>query len=649
MQNPLFKSTFFVLIFLISNSVYSQIETLEKALKESQTDTARLQILTDLNWEYLSVDLEKAKKVAEEELTLAETVQSERFIAQAYNDLALVEIKNNRFKEGLALNQKALEIRVKIGNKLDLASSYSKIGYCYSELDLYGEALKNQLLALEIYKELGDKIKVATTLNNLCYLYSAIYDWDNNIKLANQAYQIGKEMNNPTIIAVAVNNIGSSFEKKNDFKSAVLYKLIALKEFEKLQDSVSMATMMNNIGYYYRNMGQNKEAANYYNSGLNIAIRQNDINSIAIFYSNLGALNIDLGNYVLAESFLLKSKNICLNQSIISTLIPVYKSLGDLYALTGKGLLAKENYSLYASIKDSLFNSDLVNQFSEMQTRYETNEKEAKNLLLQKENQVNKAELSRSNIIKWLLVIAICFLFSIFYLVFQKNKLKQQKIIAAERITQQQILSKSVLDAEEKERQRIARDLHDGLGQRLSATKLNISGLQSLLNNPSIEQDLLLKNASTLIDESVKDVRSISHNLLSNGLLKSGLVTAIREFVNQLNHPNGIKINLEIIGLEKRLEFTLENVLYRVLQEVINNIIKHSKARQVNIQIIKHDSELSMVIEDDGIGFDINQILLEKKGIGLKNIESRIEFVNGKVFFDSYPGKGTTVNFEVPL
>ena len=136
-------------------------------------------------------------------------------------------------------------------------------------------------------------------------------------------------------------------------------------------------------------------------------------------------------------------------------------------------------------------------------------------------------------------------------------------------------------------------------------------------------------------------------SMMPNALLKSGLAIAVREFLNRIGNTDKLKIELEIHGLKDRLESTIETVLFRVLQEIINNIIKHSEASIVNIQIIRHENELSMMVEDNGKGFDASKI--SSDGIGMKNIRSRIAYLNGTVHFDSQPGKGTTVSIEVPL
>ena len=164
----------------------------------------------------------------------------------------------------------------------------------------------------------------------------------------------------------------------------------------------------------------------------------------------------------------------------------------------------------------------------------------------------------------------------------------------------------------------------------------------------SFIQQIIFKNAMGLVDDSVKEVRSVSHNMMPNTLLKLGLASAVKEFITKIQGMPNLKVNLEIVGMDNRMEQEKETVLYRVIQEVVANIIKHAKASELTLQLIRHESELSIVIEDNGVGFDTSN-LNSFTGIGLKNIISRVEFVNGAVHFDSTPGKGTSVIIEIPL
>lgn len=226
-------------------------------------------------------------------------------------------------------------------------------------------------------------------------------------------------------------------------------------------------------------------------------------------------------------------------------------------------------------------------------------------------------------------------LMTIFGFLFYSNRKKVQ-------LEKEQI--KAVLLAEENERSRIARDLHDGIGQLLSAAKLNLHALE---NVNLVNKEIVLEKAIGLVDESAKEVRSVSHNLMPNALIKSGLVSAIKNFINQLETEQ-LKINIETSGLNKKINSEIELVVYRIIQECINNVIKHSKANHLFINLSINKNLLNIMIEDNGYGFDVDEIL-RKDGIGIKNMQARVAFLTGTMEIDSKLNKGTLFSFHVPL
>ena len=236
------------------------------------------------------------------------------------------------------------------------------------------------------------------------------------------------------------------------------------------------------------------------------------------------------------------------------------------------------------------------------------------------------------------------------YLLYTRRRLRREVEFAQERTQLQQLRAKAVLEAEEAERRRIGSDLHDGVGQLLVAAKLNLSALSEQLNVQTIGQQTMLQNALDVVDESFKEVRNISHNLMPNALIKRGLAQAVRDFLSKIAPDDRLKINLEVVGLDRggRLDSTVENVLFRVIQELVQNIIKHAQATEVGLQIVRSDDELTIMVEDNGVGFDV-AALGPEAGIGLKNIESRMAYLGGRAEFDSRVGRGTTVTLEVPL
>lgn len=637
-----------LIMFCFLKAALGQLDSLEQSLLLPQHDTIKLQTLSDLNWGYSTSNIKKAKEFAAMEIDFAKKVNSLKFVAQGYNDMGIVLIKESNFKESLKYHQDALAIRLTLDNNKDIASSYSKIGYCYTEMDDFKMALAAQLNALKIYNELQSKMYISYTLNNICNLYTNLKNYNKVFEYAQKSYKIAVEIGDDYSKATALHNLCAYYEKKGDYKQAIATETKAYQLFLQLNDSNEMAAMLNNLGHYNMLINQKEISLNYFKKALVIVESINDINSVGVYNHNIGNAYLKLNQYEKALPYLKISEQICKQQSLGATLLLTYKSLGDYYAMTGNGNLAVENYNKYADLKDSIFNADMSNQVSEMQTKYETNEKEAANILLQKENEITNAELNKSNVIKWSLALGIVLVILVSYLFYNSYKLKQKSILNAELLRQQEENSKAIIDAEERERARIARDLHDGIGQQLSAAKLNLVALKSLVNTSKHEEIILFENASGLIDEAVNEVRSVSHNMMTNSLIKHGLISAVRDFINKLNQSAGLKIHIETFGIDERLDATVEMILFRVLQELVNNILKHAHATEVSIQFVKHENELSLIVEDNGVGFDTkNQENFE--GIGLKNIQSRINYIHGKVYFDSYLTKGTTVNIEVPL
>lgn len=238
---------------------------------------------------------------------------------------------------------------------------------------------------------------------------------------------------------------------------------------------------------------------------------------------------------------------------------------------------------------------------------------------------------------------------SVIFVVYQRAKQHRQQQSDFHKSSDQEERINSIIETEERERTRVAQELYEGIGQQLSATKINISVLQTFMNTGNEADRLMLKKALDLLDESVKELRVLSQSMVPHTLIKSGLVFAMLEFINKKVLTDELKINLEVIGKVERFGQMKEVVLFRVLQELVTNIIKHAKATEANVQIIKHENELSILVEDNGIGFSRDLALATSSCFGLRNSQSRIAYLKGTIFFDSRVGKGTTVSIELPL
>ena len=201
------------------------------------------------------------------------------------------------------------------------------------------------------------------------------------------------------------------------------------------------------------------------------------------------------------------------------------------------------------------------------------------------------------------------------------------------------------LEGQDEERKRIAQELHDRLGVMLSTIKLYFQGLENKLEQKGKEQFL---KANDLLDEATSEVRRISHDMNSGILNKFGLKAQLENLADILINSNKIEVNVLTHGLEKRFSATLERQIYRIIQELISNVLKHAKASRITIQVNQFQDVINVMVEDDGKGFDLESAHV-KNGMGLKNIKYRVQELNGSVIFDSAPGRSTTVALDIPI
>lgn len=223
-----------------------------------------------------------------------------------------------------------------------------------------------------------------------------------------------------------------------------------------------------------------------------------------------------------------------------------------------------------------------------------------------------------------------------------------KRVEESRRLTEKMFLN-AIIQTEEKERKRFAKDLHDGLGPLLSTVKMSVSTLAQLEHDKTSKE--IVKNTEMVINEAIKSIKEISDNLSPHVLDNFGLHRALRNFANKINATKAIQIHLRSNLTEQRFESNIEVVLYRVVCELINNTIKHAKAKKIEIDLTLAEKNLTIVYQDNGKGFNKNLVLEQHAGggMGYSNIFSRINSLKGEILVDSAPGKGTVVTIKVGI
>jgi two-component system NarL family sensor kinase len=608
--------------------------------KITNADTALVINWSDSCWLYLQKKIELAQQYANEEIILAEKINIPKFIAIANNDIGLVRLNQGNYEQSLKYNLVALQIRTQLKDEPGMASSLNKIGTIYTKQNKHAAALEVTLQCLHLFEKLGVKKNVSQTLNNLAHIYKNIGNEAKCLEYYQKALALNRSLNFDVGTVTNLLNIGNYYNRHGMPDSALVYLIESKHINAKSLNHYIQAAILMGIGVSYELQKKWNQALSTNLQALNEAMFIKDTTNVIAIYHNRANLFLSLDQLsnafnclVITDSLIQKSKQFFNNKE-------QYKLWFKYYNQIHQPSLAEQYFRKYDSLKDAILNEKLTAQVTEMDTKYESKKKEEENKLLKKDNQIKTLSL-------WFLIIGLLLLSISFYLIYNRYTIKQKAKLENAILEEQILKSKAVIDAEEAERQRIAKDLHDGIGQMLSAVKLNLSSIQ-LDFEKTTTKNTQIANAISLIDDSVKEVRTISHNMMPNLLLKKGLANAVREFIDKID-GTGLKIELEISGLQNRLNQDLEIVLYRVIQELINNIIKHAKASQVSIQILKYDDEISIMIQDNGAGFNFSAVLQKEAGIGLKNIITRIEYFKGQINFDSTINKGTTVIIEIPL
>jgi signal transduction histidine kinase len=227
----------------------------------------------------------------------------------------------------------------------------------------------------------------------------------------------------------------------------------------------------------------------------------------------------------------------------------------------------------------------------------------------------------------------------------QKQKLQQHRISELETL-QQLTATEAVLKGEEQERTRLAKDLHDGLGGMLSGIKYSLNTMKgNLIMTP--ENNQAFERSINMLDSSIQEMRRVAHNMMPEALVKFGLDTALKDFCNDISKSGALQISYQSIGLENEvLEQTTAITIYRIVQELINNTMKHAAAKTAIVQVTKSVNQFAITVEDDGTGFD-TAILKQSGGIGWSNIRNRVEFLKGTLDIQSEKEKGTSVHIEL--
>ncbi len=520
------------------------------------------------------------------------------------------------------------------------ARIYNGLGVCSKKMADYPAALDYYFKALRIFENRKDKKSSAGVLSNIGELYQLKNDIATAKQYVQQAMQINKETGNTTYYLTSAQTLANIYGMNNQFDSALAIDNMGIAASDSIGSPTIKSIFYNNKGNCYMYSGRYDSAAYYFNQCVLLDSANGNVLYMSDNYFTLGMLAFKQKNYAAAVN----NYRYCivLGDSTNNNFMKydAWGQLGAVYREQGKlniAIIAKDSAAV---IKDRMINEKSEHKIAELKEIYEADKKE-QTISLQQSKLDNQRLVIIGGIIVFVLLLLLGWLF------YRRYKLKKEKELQQSVIKQREEATINILTAEENERKRIAADLHDGVGQLMTAAWLNLQVMEKEINNANDEQQQLLAKTTLLVGESCKEVRQVSHNMMPNALLKKGLVNALKEFTQQIDKKI-LSISMQAEGLHTELGSITETILYRVVQECVNNSIKHAAATELDISIQNNSEGIDLLIEDNGKGFDTSIINNGADGLGLQNIRSRVSFLKGTVQWDSSPGNGTVVAIHLP-
>lgn len=539
----------------------------------------------------------------------------------------------------------------RIGSKMNMATVYRTKGDLETATRMYIEGI-NELQKMSFPEK---DMKLITAYLNLGLVYNELNQYDKALYYHRKGLQLVNDESdkNVRVNYLRLHRIHDFIELKQ-YDSARYYLNKEKNKFEAAANPDIFSQMYSNWGMYYLGTGKEDsalsaftEAYRYAKESENEFRQEGMLGRIGSIYKNKKQYNTGISFYkkAFALSHKIKDKPSEMNY---------LKNLASLYALVNNNAESVHYYQKYVHLSDSLNLSDMKKKINEIENKYQAKQKADSILVLRKNSEMQALALNKKenqNIFIVMGAVLLLLAALLFYLNLRNKHrlLKQSELLHQQEISQLEkerklIAAQSLMKGQEEERSRLAKDLHDGVGGLLSGVKLSLSNMKG---NVFLTEENAAAVTTIIgqLDNSINELRRVSHNMMPEALIKYGLKEALENYCENINRSGNLKARLQTYGLEQRMEQDTEIILYRIVQELLNNVIKHAAAKQVLVQLMCEADKFTLTVEDDGKGFDADNPPFQH-GAGLQNIRARAGYLNGTVDIRTRPGEGTSVTVE---
>lgn len=535
----------------------------------------------------------------------------------------------------------SFELSKEISDTNLIINNYYGIASCLTFKSQYLESSQLLFEAIDLASETGDSLNLITLNQAIAYQFQCLGNPNKNIEYLNNALDIATSTRDTNfIIYLNIMLYEEGIDENRNKHITSLEQIV--REFN--QDNTNV-TFYDTYAKYLLGKGDQENALKFAEKALEIVNKSESKRMLQITLKTLGDIAVERKNYKKAEEYYLESLEKAEDFKYDLEQIDLSKRIAKLYSKQKDFKKAYHYSNIYINRKDSI---NHVNKLKEVANATEKFQSEKKNQKLaqqqlkikEQENEVLKHQKSKFYLIIFsitlLLLIILILLFSKY-----RQALKNKEIEKLN-IKNEVIQLNALIEGEEKERKRIAQDLHDGISGDLSAIKYKIDAFTKYELTPN--KHLQLQDSLNMIDQTIDQVRSISHDLAPPILRDMKLNKALWQYCNRISNEN-LEVDYQYFGAEDVLNSNKETAIYRIIQELVNNTQKHAQASYCLVEIHVYDDSIHIMVEDDGIGIkDINN----KSGLGMSNIKSRVLYLNAKLDIDTSE-EGTTVTVDIQL
>ena len=634
------------------------IDSLTNELQHPKNDTFHIDILYNLAQEQYGYDSAKGMSYLNEGCTISKKMN---FLFQVAN---YYQIKSKLLNAETDLVLPLIDSAISIYEKsmlqkqtphldkqarLSIASCKADKGNVLSRQGRFKEAIDAHIQSFEAWKLSNDPKRyesIATEYNNIATVYFNLKENQKAMEYDKLAIAYRLLDNNNEMLAMSYFFVSDDYVLLSNFDSALVYVQKARPLIEQINKHQLNYGYFNRTATIYRNKKNYGQAIVYAEKALTEANTTGNNFSISNANRSLALNYIKMNDYNTARKYLLKALTIQEENKYINEKI---KTLNELVLVEEKTNPAQAYTYLKQldAIKDSIKTNESKAAVAEIENKYQAAQKEKEIVQLQKDKQQQAFSIKNKSTLNKILIGSIVVLLLIAFLSYrnyrQKRQLQQQRISELE--TEKKLsATEAILKGQEEERSRLAKDLHDGLGGLLSGVKFSLTNMKdNLIVTP--DNMVVFERSLDMIDTSIKELRRVAHNMMPEMLVKFGLDEAVKEYCNSVNATKLLTVKYQSFGMTERLDSSSEIIIYRIIQELLNNVLKHAAASEVLVQIIREGNRLNVLVEDNGKGFD-SALLENNKGAGWANIKSRVDYLKGRLDIQSDLNKGTSVTIE---